>query len=246
MELLNFTNAKSRVLMNVENFSMNISLSNKTKKNALDEDLYNALAEMIEVANTSPDVKCIFIQGDDGIFSIGNSLDGLTETQEKNRLGQCTRRFLRSLVENKKPLLALVDGAAIGIGATLLFHCDVVIATKRAFFHTPFVDLNVTPEAASSVLGPRQLGYRNAFKLLVLGDKWRATKALEYGLIDEVVDSYDDAITEINNVKTKIIRKPLNALMASRALVRLPVDDMNAAMCREIFEFERCISAAPA
>ena len=93
------------------------------------------------------------------------------------------------------------------------------------------------------MLGPRQLGYRNAFKLLVLGDKWRAAKAFEYGLVDDVVESYDDGITEINKVKTKIIRKPLNALLASRSLVRLSVDDMNAAMCREIFEFERCISA---
>ena len=97
--------------------------------------------------------------------------------------------FLKALVECDKPLIAAVDGPAVGIGTTLMFHCDMVFASPRAMLQTPFVDLGLLPEAGSSLLGPRVLGHARAFELLVMGEPWSAEQAKEAGLVNAIVPS---------------------------------------------------------
>lgn len=219
-----------------------ITLCRPEAKGAFTSATYSAFSAALHHANHNQNVRCILIKGSDGCFSIGNDLDGLKEVAEKSRLDQATRRFLQSLVDNQKPVVACVDGAAIGIGATMLFHCDYIVATKRSFFKTPFVDLHVTPEAASSLLGPLQLGYRKAFRLLCLGERWSAVKALEYDFIDDVAETFEVAYQHAINIAFKLASKPTESMMCSRNLLRESIGDMTQSMHAEIISFEKCIS----
>lgn len=240
------TSIQSPIYCTLEKNILKILIDDGDNKNSFDDRAYNRLADILNGANKDREIYCITISGANGIFCTGNSLAGLAETSKKNRLSQPTRRFLQSLVDNQKPLIACVDGAAIGIGTTMLFHCDYVVATKRSFFHTPFASLYVTLEAASSLLGPIQLGYRKAFQLLCLGERLRASKALEIDLIDCVCENAKAAEEKCQHIATKLARLPSDALMTSRALLRTAIGDMNLTMSREIVQFERCISSPEA
>jgi enoyl-CoA hydratase/carnithine racemase len=128
-------------------------------------------------------------------------------------------RFLRALATVDRPLLAGVDGPAVGIGTTLLLHCDYVIASEQAVLRTPFLDLGLVPEAGSSLLAPRQMGYQRAFELLVLGRDFRAADALAAGLVNEIV--YPDNLeARTLEVAQALAAKPRQALLASRRLLK--------------------------
>lgn len=219
-----------------------ITIANPADRNAFTCAMYEEIASAIEYANETKEITCTVLRGAGGIFSTGHSQAGLDDIAAHNRIDQSTRRYLDALVENKKPLLALVNGPAIGLGCTTLLHADFVVATKRSFFQTPFVDLRVTPEAASSFWGPRLLGYRAAFRLLVLGERWRASQALEFGLIDDLVEDEPAGEEKLQSMVKRISEKPLAVLMAARALVRPDSQEISTTMYREIVEFERHIS----
>ena len=139
-----------------------IMLRRPEKKNALTQDIYRQMSEAIDTAQNNPDIRAIIITGTSGAFTAGNDLqdflkDG-TDTRGAEFRSSNAIKFLYSLAHNTKPIIAAVDGIAIGIGTTMLFHCDYVLASTTATFTTPFIHLGLVPEGASSLLFPRTMG----------------------------------------------------------------------------------------
>jgi enoyl-CoA hydratase/carnithine racemase len=180
--------------------------------------MYAAMAEALAQAATDPAVRVVVFQGHESIFSAGNDIgDFLNQpptTQESPVF-----RFLRGIATFEKPLIAAVAGPAVGIGTTMLFHCDLVYAGDNAAFSMPFVNLGLCPEAASSLLAPRMFGYHRAAEALLMGEAFFAEAAQEVGLVNRVVPP-----TEVNGYTQaqarKLAAKPLTSLIATKRLMK--------------------------
>src|ERR1700761_7000711 len=167
-----------------------IRLSRPEKKNAITQDMYRDMSAAIDSAQADPSVRCLIIAGEPGIFTAGNDLeDFLKDGTSNSGAARASNaiKFLHSLAHNTKPIVAAVDGIAIGIGTTLLFHCDQVIASTRASFATPFIHLGLVPEGASSMLAPWLMGHQRAFSMLVMGQGLNAEEAHAAGFVNKVV-----------------------------------------------------------
>ncbi|MCX2723702.1 crotonase/enoyl-CoA hydratase family protein [Roseibium salinum] len=196
-----------------------LRLDRPEKKNALTGAMYSDLAEALETGNTDDGIRCHLICGLPEVFTAGNDIGDFLQYAGKSGMDDMpVVRFLRALVRNEKPLVAAVDGLAIGVGTTLLMHCDMVFASPRSLFRSPFVDLGLVPEAGSSLLGPQLMGHARAFELLCLGNAFSAQKAAEAGLVNEVVEGDVDA-AGLECAK-EIAAKPPEAMALSRKLLR--------------------------
>jgi len=193
------------------------------------------MSEAIDTAQANPAIRCIIIAGGLGAFTAGNDLedflkDGTSQT-DTPRASEATR-FLYSLSHNAKPIIAAVDGLAIGIGTTMLFHCDYVIASTAASFSTPFIHLGLVPEGASSLLMPRTMGYQRAFATLVMGRTVSAEDARVAGFVNVVVaPGHTEA--EARKVAREICALPAEAVAISRKLLRLPPEDLTRRIDQE-------------
>ncbi len=197
-----------------------LRFSRPQKKHAITAAMYTALADALEAGDRGSDVAVHVILGSEGVFSAGNDIhDFLISAQEAHGFGPQVLRFLRLLPVVAKPFIAGVDGAAIGIGTTLLMHCDLVYASERAKFSTPFLDLGLVPEAASSLLMVQRMGYARAFEMLVLGNTLSAAAAKEAGLVNAVVAS-GDLEAHVMEAASRLAVKPSDALTAARRLMR--------------------------
>ncbi len=151
-------------------------------------------------------------------------------------LGNEVLDFLNALASAKKPIVSGVDGLAIGIGTTIHLHCDLTFATPHALFRTPFVDLGLVPEAASSLLAPPLMGHQKAFALLALGHGFTAEAAQEAGIVYRVVA--DDALeAEVMKAAEEIAAKPPQAMQIARALIRMPAEKVSERIAREARHF---------
>jgi len=164
-----------------------ITISRLMKQNALTSAMYTQLTEALELAARTPSVRAVLVRGDGKVFCAGNDLGDFRDHPPESR-DSPVGRFLDTLVAFPKPLVAAVAGPALGIGTTMLLHCDLVYASPDARFQLPFTRLGLSPEAAMSVLLPMQVGFVRAAELLLLGEPFSATTALELGLINEVVE----------------------------------------------------------
>jgi enoyl-CoA hydratase/carnithine racemase len=175
--------------------------------------------------------------GSPGVFCAGNDLNDFLEAAKgASGLGAAVLGFVRLLPGIAKPVLAGVDGQAVGIGTTMLLHCDYVIATPASRFATPFVDLGLVPEAASSLLMPRLMGHRRAFAMLVLGEPFDAEQAREAGLINHIVDAADLEVTIVAAAK-RLASKPQEAVRIARGLLRGDPSDVASRIEREAEAF---------
>jgi enoyl-CoA hydratase/carnithine racemase len=190
------------------------------KKNALLSAMYVAMNAALATGDEDPNVVAHLFIGSGGVFSAGNDISEFVQrAQGDSDLGAPVRQFIRALPTVKKPMIAAVDGLAVGIGTTLLFHCDLVYATATASLRTPFLDLGVVPEAGSSLLAPQRLGYARAFEVLILGEPMSAETAHTAGLVNAIVPA---ELLEATALKAaaKLARKPPEALALSRRLLR--------------------------
>jgi enoyl-CoA hydratase/carnithine racemase len=208
-----------------------LRLNRPEKKNALTSAMYKVLAESLNAANSDDAIAVTVILGQPGIFCAGNDIaDFLAASQGGGPLWGM--EFIKALAECDKPLIAAVDGPAIGIGTTLMLHCDLVFASPRAVFQTPFVDLGLLPEAGSSLLGPRVLGHVRAFELLAMGAPWTAQQAKDAGLVNQLVEPED-----LEGVALKaadaLAQKPRQALRLARRLLRGDVAEVKSRMQEE-------------
>lgn len=175
---------------------LRLTFNRPEKKNAITADMYGALADGIAEAEKDDSVHALlfdsvgdsFTAGNDiGDFMSGQRLEGTHDTPP-------VIRFLQGIATAEKPLVAAVQGPAVGVGVTMLLHCDLVFASDQATFHTPFVDLALVPEAASSLLMPRIAGHQRASEMLLAGKRIDAARAQEFGFVNEVVGH--DALAE--------------------------------------------------
>ena len=170
-----------------------LRLDRVDKKNAITIDMYAALEAGLEAASVDDQVRAVVIAGAPACFTAGNDLADFMRVAQGGGEIRGALGFLHALATFEKPVVASVSGVAIGIGTTLLLHCDLVYAAPSAKFRTPFVDLALVPEAGSSVLLPALIGARRASQLLLLGEQIDAATAATWGLINAVVDDPDAA-----------------------------------------------------
>lgn len=216
-----------------------LRIARPEKKNALTGTMYGALCDALEAGDSDETIAAHVITGSDGMFTAGNDIgDFLATAQGTGDLGKDVVRFIRLLPVVKKPLIAAVDGNAIGIGTTLLFHCDLVYAAPDATFATPFLDLGVVPEAASSLLMPRRMGYARAFAMLALGDPVSANDAVAAGFVNAIVPANDLDNAAIDAAK-RLAQKPPQALAIARQLMRGDPSEILSRMDEEVVAFRQ-------
>src|ERR1700730_18294726 len=212
-----------------------IRLRRPEKKNAISQDMYRAMSDAIDTAQNNPKIRCLIITGGSGVFTAGNDLEDFlkdgTSNTDAPRASNATK-FLYSLAHNVKPIIAAVDGVAIGIGTTMLFHCDYVLASKTATFSTPFAQLGLVPEGASSLLMPRTMGHQRAFAMLVMGRIMTADDARDAGFVNAVV-APGQTEAEARKVAREICALPAEAVAISRKLLKLPPEDMTRRIDQE-------------
>ena len=189
------------------------------KKNAITRAMYRTMADTLTAANGDDSVRALVILGTPGCFTAGNDLADFMAVAVNGGLGAEVLAFLDAMARLEKPLLAAVDGLAIGIGATLQLHCDLTFASPRAMFKTPFVDLALVPEAGSSLLGPQIMGHQRAFAMFAMGEAFSAEEARAAGLIYKVV-AEDSVEAEALAAAARLAAKPPQALKIARALLR--------------------------
>ena len=215
------------------------------KKNAINGAMYEVLAEALEDANRASDIGvCVFL-GAPGAFTAGNDIADFVAMASEGALGAPVLRFLRALSTSERPLLAGVDGLAVGIGATLLLHCDYVLATRRTILRTPFTALGLVPEAGSSLLAPRLMGHARAFELLVMGLDLDSEGARSAGLVNGIVAS-EELEGAIVAAAHDLAAKPREAVLASRRLLKGEPADVLAQIAVEAEAFAERIRSPEA
>jgi enoyl-CoA hydratase/carnithine racemase len=195
-----------------------IRLNRPEKKNAITRAMYLRMTAALEEADADDTVRVIVFLGTPGCFSAGNDMADFAEMAMQQALGHEVLGFLRALVTARKPLVSGVDGLAIGIGTTLNLHCDLTIVSTRTVLRTPFVDLALVPEAASSLLVPRRIGHQRAFALLAAGLPMSAAEAVASGLVWKAV-APEDVEAETQAAAIMLASKPPEALRIARDLL---------------------------
>ncbi|WP_068304998.1 enoyl-CoA hydratase [Pararhodobacter sp. CCB-MM2] len=190
------------------------------KKNAITAPMYAALADGIEAADADPAIRVVLIRSEGDTFSAGNDIaDFVKRGSSEGASTAEVLRFLQALARAKKPLVAAVQGKAVGVGTTMLLHCDYVILSDDAALITPFVNLALVPEAASSLLLPARIGHLRAFGMFALGEPCLAPQALAWGLANRVVPLHE--LHEIAlGVAARLAAQPPAAVQISKSLMR--------------------------
>lgn len=201
-----------------------ITLDRPERRNAITVVMYAALAEAVEAAAEDDTLRLITLQGRGEDFTAGNDLNDFLQAMPREGEDIPVWRLLRALARNRVPLIAAVHGNAVGIGTTMLFHCDLVLADAATRFSMPFVDLGLVPEAASSLILPRLAGRRFAAKYLLLGEPFGADEARDMGLVSHVVES-GGLEGELARVVEQLRRKPREALRLTQQLLRGAAED---------------------
>jgi enoyl-CoA hydratase/carnithine racemase len=220
-----------------------------SKKNAFTQAMYVAFLAALERAAGDPATRVVLLHGTGGVFTAGNDLldfannppvgKAAAELDEKGLPRHPLLRLLHTLPRFEKPMVAAVQGPAVGIGVTMLLHCDLIYAGEGARFSLPFVNLGLSPEAGSSLLLPRIMGHTRAAELLMLAEPFSAATAREYGLINQVLAD-DVVIDRARSIAQTLARKPAAALRATKRLMRAPLaDSITQVIDREVEVFSQ-------
>jgi enoyl-CoA hydratase/carnithine racemase len=232
------------ILRSIDGPVMNIRINRPDKKNAITVAMYAAMADAFEAAASDPAIRVVTISGEGELFTAGNDLRDF----QQSRAGgpdMPVFRFLRAIASFPKVVVAAVAGQAIGIGTTMLLHCDLVIAAPDAVFSMPFVDLALVPEAASSLLLPRLIGRQCAAKHLILGDPFDAETALRYGLVTEIC-TRDELQGRLARVAGRIAAKPPEAVAITKRLLTRTDGSVADRMAEEGQLFEQRLQSGEA
>ena len=196
-----------------------ITLARPDRRNAITVAMYAALADAFESAAGNDSIRLITLRGQGQDFTAGNDLGDFMAELPRDGSDIPVWRLLRALAKNQVPVVAAVHGNAVGIGTTMLFHCDFVIAEEGTRFLMPFVDLGLVPEAASSLILPRLAGRRRAARYLLLGEPFGPEEALDFGLVSHIAPAGQlDAI--VDRVVEALRAKPAEALRLTQRLLR--------------------------
>ncbi|MBJ7537441.1 enoyl-CoA hydratase-related protein [Marinomonas transparens] len=217
----------------IESGVLVLCLKRAEKKNAITLDMYQALTEALHRAALNSEVKVTLLYGAGGDFSSGNDIKEFVQIAQAPEKMEAIMAFLQVLSGYKKPLIAGVEGRAVGVGATMLLHCDLVLASREARLQFPFVQLGLVPEAASSHLLPQLVGYQKAFEILVLGEFVSAQEANEIGLVNHLCEE-GEAYEMAFSYAKKVASLPVEAVALSKDLLKYRAqDDVQMALMRE-------------
>jgi enoyl-CoA hydratase/carnithine racemase len=208
----------NHILVHADAGVMTLTLDRLDRKNSITAAMYAALADALERAEGDAAVRVVLVQGHETVFCAGNDIGDFLDQPPAGE-DSPVFRFLRRIAGFRKPLLASVCGPAVGIGTTMLFHCDLVYAGDNAAFSMPFVNLGLCPEAASSLLVPQMLGYHRAAEALLLGEPFMAEAALEVGLVNRVLPP-TEANTYAQAQARKLAAKPSSSLVETKRLMK--------------------------
>jgi enoyl-CoA hydratase/carnithine racemase len=225
----------TEVLATRDSSILTISLNRPEKQNAITRDMYQFMADQLKEANGDFGVRAVLITHEGPHFTAGNDLFDFLNAPPLEP-GSPVMQFLEQIHTFSKPLVAAVSGNAVGIGTTMLMHCDVVVSSPTTKFSMPFVNLGLVPEAGSSILFPRLAGYQRASQIFLTGEPFDSALAKEIGLIAEVSDQPRSKATEY---ATKIASQPPNAVIQTKALLKSELHDKVSAVMRaegELFQ----------
>lgn len=219
------------ILTSIASGILTLQFNRPERKNAITGAMYQSLADALTAAESDSTVRAILIAGHTEIFTAGNDLEDFmkdrTPTEDRSVF-----KFMRALSGSTKPIVAAVSGAAVGIGTTLLMHCDLVYAADNAKFSMPFAQLGLCPEFASSLLLPQLAGYPRAAEKLLLGEAFLAQEALDMGLVSKVLPAAE-LLAFAQGQAAKLVALPAASIRTTKALMKRArtgaIDDTMAA-----------------
>ena len=223
------------IVVSIQDRVLSIRLDRLEKKNALTRDMYLGMIEALKQADANPDVHVVIISGTQDCFTAGNDLVDFANAKPGESSPAIL--YLQTLAATQKPVIAAVGGVAVGIGTTMLLHCDLVYAATNARFQLPFVNLGLCPEAGSSMLLPELIGHRRAAELLFFGEPFTAATAHELGIVNAVLEPSDLLASAMAKAQ-QLAEKPPSALRTTKALLkRAPARSIVDAMAAETERF---------
>lgn len=224
---------------------LQIGINRPEKLNAINRQMYSDMAEALQRAEVDDSIRVVLIYGTDDCFTSGNDLRDFAQDPPTGE-DSPVFRFLTAISQASKPLVAVVNGPAIGIGTTMLLHCDLIYAADNAQFQTPFVNLGLCPEAASSLLLPQLAGYQRAAEMLLLGLPFGVTKAYEAGLVNEVVP--DTKLFQHGLAQAQLLAKqpPAAVRLAKKLMKKKSAAAVSKVMTEEGLHFVERLSSPEA
>ncbi len=223
---------------------LEIRLNRPEKKNALTRAMYDAMADAFAQVDADPTLRVALLTGTGDTFTSGNDIGDFQARAAGNREGSASR-FLPTISSMQKPLIAAVNGPAIGVGTTMLMHCDLIIAARSARFVMPFTSLGLVPEAGSSLLFPRLLGHQRASALLLLGEPMDAATAHQWGFVNRVVDDTELMVTA-HDLARRLAALPPQAVRLTKRLMRQGAADLAGRMEEELTLFRQRVASPEA
>ncbi|WP_219095524.1 enoyl-CoA hydratase-related protein [Pseudomonas sp. UMAB-40] len=212
---------------------LTLRLNRPDKKNALTRAMYSHLADALKQADTDPEINAVLITGSAECFTAGNDIADFIQ-QPPSNLDSPVFHFMLNLLECRKPVIAAVAGAAVGIGTTMLLHCDLVYVSRDARLRMPFVNLGLCPEFGSSLILPRLLGHAKAAELLLLGEGFSGEQAAAWGIATEALGSGEAALAKAREMALRFESLPPDAVRISKQLMKAP----NREQLRKVIEEE--------
>jgi enoyl-CoA hydratase/carnithine racemase len=235
----------SDILVSSTEGVLTLRLNRPARKNALTAAMYQTLAEQLRQADVDSAVRVVLITGQDEIFTAGNDIEDFLKQPALDEQAPVLQ-FLQAISTFSKPLIAAVSGPAVGVGTTLLLHCDLVYASETAMFALPFVQLGLCPEAAASYLLPRLVGYQRAVEKLFLGESFGAEEAQDMGLVNRIV-AHDGLLDVAERQAARLAALPNAALRATKQLLKTSdASAVSEAMQREVARFQQLLHAPEA
>jgi enoyl-CoA hydratase/carnithine racemase len=222
-----------------------IRMNRPSKKNALTTAMYAAMADAVEAAEQDIAIRVIVLTGTGDSFTSGNDVVDFLQNGGSSDESRPVQRFLKAISSATKPLIAAVNGLAVGIGVTMLLHCDLVYAAEGATFQLPFTNLGLVPEASSSMLLPQMIGYHRAAELMLIGERFDASTARDIGLVNALVAA--DKLADVVQERAQALAlKPLSSILATKALLKREPESVAARMAAEGKEFARLLDSPEA
>ena len=230
---------------------LKIGFNRPDKKNALNSEMYYAVRDALVSASEDSKIRVIVLYGEGGDFTSGNDVKDFlafatTKTSQENDIQFPAKEFLDVLIPYNKPIIAAVDGMAIGIGATMTMHCDLVYASTEAKFHMPFVNLGLNPEAGTTFFLPKLVGYHNAAEILLSGDMITSQRAYEMGFVNGVVKQSELMDVAINKAKRIAELAPTPVRLAKQMMKEHFIDQLIEANQNEFNSFVNRMSSPEA
>ncbi len=227
------------IRISYENKVARIAINRPDKLNAIRIQTYRELITALQSADASPDCHVIVLAGEGGQFTAGNDLSDLVGS-EQLQVMDCVQGIFNTVAKLKKVLIAVVEGVAVGIGTTILLHCDIVVASSKTKFRLPFANLGVGPEGGSSLLLPGAIGQKMAREALLTGRFFSADEAHAWGLINRVSDP-GKAGEAAEEYISALLQQPLASLLATKELLRVSLPDIETVINEELKTFKKLL-----